>query len=158
MKYWWWANDTVSNAVAGTVPSSSRLCSAALGCSLCKYKKNSCILSLPCRWMLCSPLLQSPSQWWTWQRNVAQYIVEYIRRNYRYFPPRSHGSLRDTSVQATSPRHSESSWSVVSENQVYLKSPKLDPRRCRSQKARLAIGMSLLAAALRVMQLQSVTA
>uniref|UniRef100_A0A8B9RZV4 CUB and Sushi multiple domains 2 n=1 Tax=Accipiter nisus TaxID=211598 RepID=A0A8B9RZV4_9AVES len=80
---------------------------------------------------------------------TAQYIVEYIRRNYRYFPPRSRGSLRDTSMQATSPRHSESSWSVVSENQVYLKSPKLDPWRCRSQKARLAIGMSLLAAALR---------
>lgn len=80
------------------------------------------------------------------------------KKELQIFPPCSHRSLRDTSVQATSPWCSESSWSVVSENQVYLKSSVLDPRRCRSQKALLAIGMSLLTAALRVMQLQSVTA
>lgn len=47
-------------------------------------------------------------------------------------------------------------WSL--KNQVYLKSLKLDPLRHRAPKALVAVGMSLQAAALRVMHLQPVIA
>jgi len=85
-KHWSWANGIVWDTRAGTMQSAS--CSAPPPLGVVSANREEFLyLSLKCRWILCSPLLQSPSRWWTWQRDVEQYIVEYTRRNYRYFPP-----------------------------------------------------------------------